>query len=180
MNAENKIFHNQSYMFIIANVSGYTDRTIVGKSFSCINILHSNKVIFDFCGNGYMKIQAKSDFWTLENRADEYGYEESYRNEAYYTFRLRNDTFYLHQYSQKYFYHDRFCQRFDDRLISFDIFYRQSRDDPKKENLIPLDSINDELFSKLAESCYKAGHCKEVDWKSEWERERKDFSKSCE
>lgn len=42
-------------MFIIANVLGFTGRAIVGL-FSCINILHSNKVIFDFYGNGYMKI----------------------------------------------------------------------------------------------------------------------------
>ena len=180
VNAENKTFHNQSYVFIIAHVSGYTDRTIVGTSFSCINILHSDKVIFAFCSNGYMQTQTKGDFWTLENKSNEFGYEESYRNESYYTFRLINDIFYLHQYSQKYFYYDRFCGRFDDRLISFNIFYRQSRDDPKKENLIPLDSINDELFSKLAESCYKAGHCKEVDWEVVNERKLKDFSESCE
>ena len=177
---ENKMFNNQSYVFIIANISGYTDRTIVGTSFSCINILHSDKVIFAFCSNGYMQTQTKGDFWTLENKSKEFGYEESYRNESYYTFRLINDIFYLHQYSQKYFHYDRFCGRFDDRLISFDIFYRQPRDDPKKENLIPLDSINDEFFSKLTELCYKAGHCKEVDWEVVNERKLKDFSESCE
>ena len=180
VNAENKTFHNQSYMFIIANVSGYTDRTIVGNSFSCINILHSDKVIFDFCGNGYMEIQTKGDFWTLENTSDEFGYEVSYRNENYYTFRLINDTFYLHQYSQKYFYYDRFCDRFDERLISSNIFYRQPRDDPKKENLIPLDSINDELLQRLVGRCYETGLCKEIDWESVQELQNNDFSVSCE
>ncbi|MGX2983589.1 hypothetical protein [Helicobacter sp. 23-1045] len=37
---------------------------------------------------------------------------------------------------------------------------RQPRDDPKGENLIPLDSITDELIIELNDKCYKNGKCK--------------------
>lgn len=177
---ENKTFNNKSYVFVIANVTGYTDRTMVIDFYSCIHILYSDKVIFDFCDDGNMDIQTKGNFWTLENKSNEFGYEISHRNEYYYTFKLINNTFYLYQYSKKYFYYDRFCDRFDDRLISFDIFYRQPRDDPKKENLMPLHSVNETLFSKLTEQCYKIGHCKKVNWEIVNEKISKDFSISCE
>ncbi|MGX3044333.1 hypothetical protein [Helicobacter sp. T3_23-1056] len=36
----------------------------------------------------------------------------------------------------------------------------QPRDDPKMANLIPLESINDELLEKLQDKCEKNGKCK--------------------
>ena len=62
------------------------------------------------------------------------------------TFRLINNRFYLHQYSRE---NENVSDEGDVESIESHIYYRQPRDDPKKENLIPLDSINDELLQGL-------------------------------
>ena len=79
---------------------------------------------------------------------------------TYLTFRLIGDRFYLHQYSRE---NENVSNEGNVESIKSHIYYRQPRDDPKKENLIPLDSINDELLQRLGGRCYETGLCKEID-----------------
>ena len=64
-----------------------------------------------------------------------------------FTFKLIKDKFYLYEY-KKYKQENGF------------IYYRQPRDDAKGANLIPLESINDELLETLQDECKKSGKCK--------------------
>lgn len=65
---------------------------------------------------------------------------------TYLTFKLIGDRFYLYQYSRE---NENVSDEGDVESIKSHIYYRQPRDDPKKEKLIPLDSINDELLQGL-------------------------------
>ena len=64
----------------------------------------------------------------------------------YFTFKLIKDKFYLYEY-KKY------------KQGNDIIYYHQPRDDPKGKNLIPLDSINDELLERLQIKCIKSSKC---------------------
>lgn len=97
---------------------------------------------FYFNGDFIIKIEHKMPFFTIKTyKQDRIGNITN----IYLTFKLIGDRFYLHQYSKEFGRVD------DDKEIidSTQIYYRQPRDDPKKENLIPLDSINDELLQRL-------------------------------
>ena len=100
----------------------------------------------EFCFNGdfIIKIEHKMPFFTIKTyKQDRIGNITN----TYLTFKLYNDRFYLYQYSREL---GRIDEYSDNEIIdTTHIYYRQPRDDPKKENLIPLDSINDELLQRL-------------------------------
>ena len=63
-----------------------------------------------------------------------------------FTFKLIKDKFYLYEYKKH-------------KQENDFIYYRQPRDDPKMTNLIPLESITDELLETLQDECKKSGKC---------------------
>ena len=174
---ENKVFNHKTYVFVIAEVGGYESEVSKFEDFfSCINVLQTDKIIFDYCDKGIMRIQTKGNFWTLQSQSIEYASVESYRHVSYLTFRLINDTFYLHQFSYNHYIFDRICDSIDEQLLVSNIYYRQPRDDPKKENLIPLDFANEALFSEMIDRYCERGLCQEVDWEVVQELRNKGFN----
>ncbi|WP_104577951.1 hypothetical protein [Helicobacter felis] len=74
----------------------------------------------------------------------------------YVTFKLVENTFYLHQFSQQFF---RVGENGNKQVVRTLIFYRQSRDDPKKRHLMSLDSLEPGFTQELQAQCYDKGYC---------------------
>lgn len=115
------------------------------KKYSCISIFDSDVIMQGFCLSDNIGIVAnKNDFFTLTSL-----WQDRIGNitNTYLTFKLIENRFYLHQYSRELGHIDEYIDK--EIIDTTHIYYRQPRDDPKKANLIPLDSINDELLQEL-------------------------------
>ncbi|TLD79892.1 hypothetical protein [Helicobacter trogontum] len=137
--------HTDKKDFILITLFNWDDDELgrAVKKYSCISIFDSDVIMQNFCFSDNIGIVAnKNDFFTLTSL-----WQDRIGNitNTYLTFRLIENRFYLHQYSKEFEHID------DDQEITNNtqIYYRQPRDDPKKEKLIPLDSINDELLQEL-------------------------------
>ena len=140
----NMDFENKQYF--VATMQNYIKDYPgnIALCFNCVKVFDNLAPMQEFCFNGdyIIKIEHKIPFFTIETyKQDRIGNITN----TYLTFRLIGDRFYLHQYSKEFEHID------DDQEITNNtqIYYRQPRDDPKKEKLIPLDSINDELLQGL-------------------------------
>ena len=140
----NMDFENKQYF--VATMQNYIKDYLgnIALCFNCVKVFDNLAPMQEFCFNGdyIIKIEHKIPFFTIETyKQDRIGNITN----TYLTFRLIGDRFYLHQYSKEFEHID------DDQEITNNtqIYYRQPRDDPKKEKLIPLDSINDELLQGL-------------------------------
>ncbi|WP_238699306.1 hypothetical protein [Helicobacter sp. MIT 05-5294] len=133
--------------FILLILSNWQDDELgrAVERYSCVDIFGNIKTLQSFCfSNSVGKVENKKDFFTITSL-----WQDRIGNIAntYLTFRLINGKFYLHQYSREEGYVD---DAKDKEVIDKTyIYYRQARDDSKKENLIPLESVNDELLQKL-------------------------------
>ncbi|WP_162982699.1 hypothetical protein [Helicobacter vulpis] len=82
--------------------------------------------------------------------------EDNIYTKLYVTFKLVDNTFYLHQFSQQFF---READNGDRQVVRTLIFYRQSRDDPRKRHLLSLDSLEPGFTQKLQTQCFEKGYC---------------------
>lgn len=138
-------FENKQYF--VATMQNYNKNYLgnIALSFNCIKVFKKLAPMQEFCFNGdfIIKIEHKMPFFTIKTyKQDRIGNITN----TYLTFKLYNDRFYLHQYSRE---NENVSNESNAESIKSQIYYRQPRDDPKKENLIPLDSINDELLQEL-------------------------------
>ena len=138
-------FENKQYF--VATMQNYNKNYLgnIALSFNCIKVFKKLAPMQEFCFNGdfIIKIEHKMPFFTIKTyKQDRIGNITN----TYLTFKLYNDRFYLHQYSRE---NENVSNESNAESIKSHIYYRQPRDDPKKENLIPLDSINDELLQGL-------------------------------
>ena len=138
--------HTGKKDFIVITLFNW-DNDELGRAvdkYSCVSIFDSDVLMQDFCFSDNIGIVAnKNDFFTLTSL-----WQDRIGNitNTYLTFKLYNDRFYLYQYSRE---NENVSDEGDVESIESHIYYRQPRDDPKKEKLIPLDSINDELLQEL-------------------------------
>ena len=139
--------HTGKKDFIVITLFNWGDDEL-GRAvdkYSCVSIFDSDVLMQDFCFSDNIGIVAnKNDFLTLTSLWQD---RSGNITNTYLTFKLYNDRFYLYQYSREL---GRIDEYSDNEIIdTTHIYYRQPRDDPKKANLIPLDSINDELLQEL-------------------------------
>lgn len=139
--------HTDKKDFIVITLFNWGDDEL-GRAvdkYSCVSIFDSDVLMQDFCFSDNIGIVAnKNDFFTLTSLWQD---RSGNITNTYLTFKLYNDRFYLYQYSREL---GRIDEYSDNEIIdTTHIYYRQPRDDPKKANLIPLDSINDELLQEL-------------------------------
>lgn len=125
--------------------------------YSCIGIFDNIKMLQSFCfSDNIGKVENKKNFFTITSLwQDRIG---NFTN-TYLTFKLINDKFYLYQYSKEegnidavVVNSDEKTKRMKEVIENTSIYYRQPRDDPKKEKLILLDDVNDELLQKLSKN----------------------------
>ena len=139
--------HTGKKDFIVITLFNWGDDEL-GRAvdkYSCVSIFDSDVIMQDFCFSDNIGIVAnKNDFFTLTSL-----WQDRIGNitNTYLTFKLIENRFYLHQYSRELGHIDEYIDK--EIIDTTHIYYRQPRDDPKKENLIPLDSINDELLQEL-------------------------------
>lgn len=156
---ETKTINSKAYIFTFATAFGYIkDDNVNEYNVSCFAIATLSEFLGAFCD--YAEL-AKFDFkdsyftfyaWRL--------YRGGGGTNFYYTFKLIDDKVYLHQYSQELLKANPNDEYGEDLIVDKTlIYYRQPRDDAKMANLIPLDSINDELLEKLQDECEKSGKC---------------------
>ena len=162
-NVYEKTFHNKQYIFIHTEVEGHSEGYLHHEENHCVAIADTDKLLNIFCADGTHSIESridfKGDYFTIV-----FGIND-FRNEAvwksYYTFKFINDGFYLYQRSVEDFkLNGKDAQSSEYVFDKMNIYYRQPRDDAKMANLIPLDSITDELIIELNDKCYKNGKCK--------------------
>lgn len=144
-------FENKQYF--VATMQNYNKDYLgnIALSFNCVKVFKNLAPIQEFCFNGdfIIKIEHKMPFFTIKTyKQDRIGNITN----TYLTFRLIDNRFYLHQYSRE---NENASDDGNAESIKSHIYYRQPRDDPKKENLIPLDSINDELLQRLKREVVK-------------------------
>lgn len=125
-------FENRRYF--VATMQNYNKNYLgyIALSFNCIKVFKNLTPMQEFCFNGYciIKIEHKMPFFTIKiYKQDRIG---SVTN-TYLTFRLIDNRFYLHQYSRE---NENVSDEYDVKTIKSHIYYRQPRDDQKKENLI--------------------------------------------
>ena len=164
-NIYEKTFRNKQYIFIHSEVEGHTQGYLHHEENHCVAIADADKWLNTFCMDGAHYIESridfKGDYFTIVFGINDFKYEVVWK--SYYTFKFINDGFYLYQRSVEDFKRNGKDAQFESSGYDFDkthIFYRQPRDDSKMTNLIPLESITDELIIELNDKCYKSGKCK--------------------
>ena len=154
------IINKNKYIFIQSEVQSFDESANIIRNM-CFGIFYKDILDKCFCLNGYGSgnIVSNGNFFTISFYKDDYRFEVVHT--IYITFKLIKDKFYLHQYSKEKFKKSEVPKTNDDFILDKTIIcYRQPRDDAKSKNLIPLDSINDELLERLQDECEKSGKCK--------------------
>ena len=162
-NVYEKTFHNKQYFFIHSEVEGHSEGHLHHEEKHCVAIADADKWLNTFCEDGAHDIESridfKDDYFTIVFGINDFKYEAVWK--SYYTFKFINDGFYLYQRSVEDFkLNGKDAQSSEYVFDKMNIYYRQPRDDPKMTNLIPLESITDELRIELNDKCYKSGKCK--------------------
>ena len=157
------IFDKEKYFFVdILNHEYLGTRTASANV--CIVGYKNIENPHSFCINAYFThyvLVHKNNFFTLEiHNDDKYEFVDRI---LYLTFWLRSERFYLYQYSERIVSRESTDEEFERTRNHIDktlIYYRQPRDDAEMTNLIPLESVTDELIIELNDKCYKNGKCK--------------------
>lgn len=144
-------FKNKQYF--VATMQNYNKDYLgnIALSFNCVKVFENLAPMQEFCFNGdfIIRVEHKMPFFTIKTyKQDRIGNITN----TYLTFRLIDNRFYLHQYSRE---NEKTSDESNAESIKSHIYYRQPRDDPKKKNLIPLDSINDDLLQRLENASAK-------------------------
>ncbi|MFC3847792.1 hypothetical protein ACFOPX_04490 [Helicobacter baculiformis] len=123
----------------------------------CVLTRHNGKLLSrTLCiHQGQVDLAYKFPYLTFEMGQYDSSQDNIY-TKLYVTFRLVDSTFYLHQFSQQFF---RVGDDGDKKAVRTLIFYRQSRDDPKKRHLMSLDSLEPGFTQKLQARCFDNGYC---------------------
>ena len=157
------MFDKEKYFFVDITNHEYLG-TKTASANMCIVGYKNIENPHSFCINAYFTgyvLVHKNKFFTLEiHNDDRYEFVDRI---LYLTFWLRGERFYLYQYSERIVSVDSVDEEFERTRNHIDktlIYYRQPRDDTEIVNLIPLDSIDDELLEKLQSECEKSGKCK--------------------
>ncbi|TLD83758.1 hypothetical protein [Helicobacter sp. MIT 05-5294] len=136
-------FGNKTYF--VTTMQNYNKDRYGDKAYfyNCIEVFEDSSSRQKFCFNGdsIINLENKESFFTIKTyKQDRIGNIAN----TYLTFRLINGKFYLHQYSREKKHFDANDEEVVDKAL---VYYFQ--DDSKEENLIPLESVNDELLQKL-------------------------------
>ncbi|WP_104749485.1 hypothetical protein [Helicobacter cynogastricus] len=123
----------------------------------CILARHNGKLLSrTLCiHQGQVDLAYKFPYLTFELGKYDPSADNIY-TKLYVTFKLVEGTFYLHQFSQQFF---RVGDNGSRQVVRTLIFYRQSRDDPKKRHLMSLDSLEPGFTQELQAQCYDKGYC---------------------
>ncbi|WP_120944491.1 MULTISPECIES: hypothetical protein [Helicobacter] len=123
----------------------------------CVLTRHNGKLLSrTLCiQQGQVDLAYKFPYLTFEMGRYDTSADNIY-TKLYVTFKLVEGTFYLHQFSQQFF---RVGSNGDRQVVRTLIFYRQSRDDPKKRHLLSLDSLEPGFTQKLQAQCFDRGYC---------------------
>ncbi len=123
----------------------------------CVLARHNGKLLSrTLCiHQGQVDLAYKSPYLTFEMGQHDPSADNIY-TKLYVTFKLVKGTFYLHQFSQQFF---RVGDNGDKKVVRTLIFYRQSRDDPHRHNLMSLDSLEPGFTQELQAQCFDRGYC---------------------
>ena len=157
------MFDKEKYFFVDILNHEYLGTRTASANVCIVGYKHIENP-HSFCINAYFThyvLVHKNNFFTLEiHNDDRYEFVDRI---LYLTFWLGGERFYLYQYSERIVSKESTDEEFERTRNHIDktlIYYRQPRDDAKSKNLIPLDSINDELLERLQDECEKSGKCK--------------------
>ena len=157
------MFGKEKYFFVDITNHEYLGTKVASANVCIVGYKHIENP-HSFCINTlftHYTLVHKNNFFTLEiHNDDRYEFVDRI---LYLTFWLRGERFYLYQYSERIVSVDSVDEEFERTRNHIDktlIYYRQPRDDTKMANLIPLESITDELIRELNDKCYESGKCK--------------------
>lgn len=145
-----EVYNIEYGKYYVATMENYVNDYLgsFDLGYNCVSIFKDINLSQKFCfsGDRIRGITDKLPFFTIQTyRQNRVGYIVY----TYLTFKLINDKFYLHQYSKEEAHIDEI--HIKEVIDKTYIYYRQPKDDPKKKNLIPLDSVNDKLLQTLQE-----------------------------